>query len=193
VPFDRLSDALARADIVLASTGASRPIVTSEMLRHAIHARRGRSIFLIDTAVPRDVEPAAADLEDVFLYNIDDLQAVVEKSLALRQSEVERVEAVVEKEVHRFLVWLRTQEVGPTIAALKQRAETISDSELTRLRSRLGHLSTEDFQAFEATLRGVANKLLHRPIVHLRGAAASGNGYHEMEAIRAIFGLDIEG
>jgi glutamyl-tRNA reductase len=160
------------------------------MLRHAIHARRGRPIFLIDTAVPRDVEPAAADLEDLFLYNIDDLKAVVEKSLAVRQSEVERVEAIVEEEVHRFQVWLRTQQVGPTIAALQRRAEAIRQNEVERLKSRLGHLTTEDLQVIEATVRGVVNKLLHRPIIHLRDAAASGNGYHEVESVRTIFGLD---
>jgi glutamyl-tRNA reductase len=190
VPFDRLEDALARADIVVSSTGASRPILTCAMLRHAVHARRGRTIFLIDTAVPRDVEPSAGELDDVYLYNIDDLQAVVQKSLAVRQSEVERVEAIVEEEVRRFSVWLRTQEVGPTIAALQQRAEAIREGELERLRNRLSHLPAEDVKAVEATVRGVVNKLLHRPIVHLREAAASGNGYHEVESIRAMFGLD---
>jgi glutamyl-tRNA reductase len=192
VPFERLSEAVARADIVLSSTGASRPILTCDMLRHAVHARRGRPIFLIDTAVPRDVEPEAAGLQDVFLYNIDDLQSVVEKSLAVRQAEMERVEAIVEEEVQRFTVWLRTQEVGPTIRALQERAERIRAAELESLRGRLGHLSARDFQAVEATLRAAVNKLLHPPIIHLRAAAASGNGYHEVESIRTIFGLDEE-
>jgi glutamyl-tRNA reductase len=190
VPFDRLEDALSRADIVVTSTGASRPILTAAMLRHAVHARRGRTIFLIDTAVPRDVEPEAGELDDVYLYNIDDLQAVVEKSLSVRQSEVEQVEAIVEEEVRRFSVWLRTQEVGPTIAALQRRAEAIREGELERLRNRLSHLRADDVKVVEATVRGVVNKLLHQPIIHLREAAASGNGYHEVEAIRAIFGLD---
>jgi glutamyl-tRNA reductase len=190
VPFDRLPDALARSDIVLSSTGAPRPILTCAMLRQAVHARRGRPIFLIDTAVPRDVEPEAADLEDVFLYNIDDLMAVVEKSLAVRQSEVERVEAILEEEVQRFGAWLRTQEVGPTIAALQRQAEAIREAELARLRSRLSHLPAQDLQMIEAALRGCLNKLLHRPMVHLRSAAASGNGYHEVESARALFGLD---
>lgn len=190
VPFERLSDALARADIVLTSTGASRPVLTCDLLRHAMHARRGRPIFLIDTAVPRDVEPEAAELEDLFLYNIDDLQTVVDKSLAVRQSEVERVEAIVEEEVLRFSVWLRTQEVSPTIAALQRRAESIRDGELERLKSRLGHLSPSDMQAIEASVRGIMNKLLHRPIMHLREAAASGNGYQQVESVRALFGLE---
>src|SRR5207248_1717407 len=153
-------------------------------------ARRGRPIFLIDIAVPRDVEPEAADLDDLFLYNIDDLQAVVDKSLALRQSEVERVDAIVEEEVQRFPTWLRTQEVGPTISALQQHAELIRGREMEQLRARLSHLSPEEFGQVEATVRGVVNKLLHRPMVHLRAAAASGNGYHEVESVRALFGLD---
>jgi glutamyl-tRNA reductase len=192
VPFERLADALTRSDIVISSTGASRPVLTCAMLRQAVRARRGRPVFLIDTAVPRDVEPEAADLEDVFLYNIDDLQAVVAKSLAVRQSEVDRVEGIVEEEVRRFGIWLRTQEVGPTIAALQRRAEQIREGELERLRSRLAHLGPDEFGLVEATVRGVVNKLLHRPIVHLREAASAGNGYHEVEAIRTIFGLDGE-
>jgi glutamyl-tRNA reductase len=190
VPFEHLPEALGRADIVLTSTGAPRPILTCGMLRQAVHARRGRPIFLIDTAVPRDVEPEAADLEDVFLYNIDDLQAVVDKSLAVRQAEVERVEAIVEEEVHRFTVWLRTLEVGPTITALQRRSEMIRAGELEQLRSRLSHLSPQDIQAVESALRATANKLLHPPIMYLRSAAESGNGHHEVESIRAIFGLD---
>jgi len=190
IPFERLSDALARADMVISSTGAQRPILTRAMLRQTVHARRGKPIFLIDIAVPRDVEPEAADLDDLFLYNIDDLQAVVEKSLALRQSEVERVDAIVEEEVHRFLVWLRTQEVGPTISALQRHAEMISAREMDQLRARLAHLSTDEFQHVEAAVRSVVKKLLHQPMVHLRSAAASGNGYHEVESVRAMFGLD---
>jgi glutamyl-tRNA reductase len=190
VPFERLAEALPRADIVLSSTGASRPILTCDMLRRALHARRGRPIYLIDTAVPRDVEPAAAKLENLFLYNIDDLQSVVEKSLAVRQAEVARAEAIVAEEVERFSAWLRTHELRPTITALQRRAEVIRAGELERLRARLSHLSAEDFQAVEAALRSTVNKLLHPPMAHLRAAAASGNGHQEVESIRTLFGLD---
>jgi glutamyl-tRNA reductase len=160
------------------------------MLRHAVHARRGRPIFLIDTAVPRDVEPAAADLEDVFLHNIDDLQSVVDNCLAVRQGAVERAEGIVKEEVERFSAWLRTQEVRPTITALQRRAESIRADEMERLRARLSHLPPQDFQAVEAALRATVNKLLHPPMAHLRAAAADGNGHQEVEAIRTLFGLD---
>jgi glutamyl-tRNA reductase len=190
VPFEQLADALPRADIVLSSTGASRPILTCDLLRPAVHARRGRPLFLIDMAVPRDVEPAAAALEDLFLHDIDDLQSVVDKCLAVRQADVERAEAIVEEEVQRFSAWLRTQAVRPTIAALQRRAESIRAGELERLRSRLSHLSAQDFQAVEAALRATVNKLLHPPMAHLRAAAACGNGHQEVESIRSVFGLD---
>src|SRR5690242_6108299 len=108
--------------MVLCSTGASRPILTCDMLRQAVHALRGRRILVIDTAVPRDVEPAAAAREDVFLHNIDDLQSVVNNCLAVRQREVELAEAIVAEEVQRFSAWLRTHEVRPTITALQRRA-----------------------------------------------------------------------
>jgi len=190
VPLSGFAAALASADIVISSTGAPQPILRREEVQAAMRQRRGRPIFLIDIAVPRDVDPEAADLDDLFLYNIDDLQAVVDKSLALRQSEVERVDVLVEEEVERFLAWLRTQEVGPTITALQQHAERIRTREMELLRERLGQLSPEEFQQIESSVRGVVNKLLHHPMVHLRTAAASGNGYHEIESIRAIFGLD---
>jgi glutamyl-tRNA reductase len=165
------------------------PVLTRELLRPVMRTRRGRPIFLIDIAVPRDIEPAAGDLDNVFLYNIDDLQQVVHKNLALRQSEVERVEGIIEEEVRRFQGWLRGLEVGPTIAELQQEMESIRLAELERLGGRLSHLSERDRAVVEALVRGVVNKIIRRPILHLRDAAASGNGYHEVEAVRAIFGL----
>src|SRR5207302_548638 len=100
--LDRLADGLKQADIVISTTGSMHPVITRDLLRPVMHSRRGRPIFLIDIAVPRDIETAAGDLENVFLYNIDDLQEVVHKNLAVRQSEVERVERIIEEEVVRF-------------------------------------------------------------------------------------------
>ena len=118
---------------MISSTGSLHPILTRELLRPVMHARRGRPIFLIDIAVPRDIETTAGDLENVFLYNIDDLQEVVHKNLAVRQTEVEKVEAIIEEEVRRFQAWLRGLEVGPTIAELQQEVERIRSAEMERL------------------------------------------------------------
>lgn len=190
LPYDRFGEALVRADIVITSTGAPHPIVTTAHLRQALRARRGRPLFLIDIAVPRDVEPEAGDLDDVYLYNIDDLQQVVEKNLAGRQSEVQRVEELIEEDLDRFRRWLRGLEVGPTIRQLQELAERIVEGERTRVGGRLSHLSDRDREVVETLVRGVVNKLQRPVIMHLKSAAHSGNGYHEVEHVRAIFGLD---
>jgi glutamyl-tRNA reductase len=189
VPFEQAPAALAQADIVICSTGAPHPIVGREQVQAAMRARRGRPIFLIDIAVPRDVAPEVGHLDDVFLYNIDDLQAVVQRSLEVRRSEAEKVEAIVEEEVLRFQGWLRARAIGPTIAELKEHAETIVQGELERAAGKLGALPEPDRQAVEALVRRVTRRLLHFPIVHLRDAAQSGNGYHEVNAVRSIFRL----
>lgn len=190
VPFEELPQALAKADIVIASTGAPHAVILQEDMKRVMRARRGRPIFLIDIAVPRDVEPAIGEMDDVYLYNVDDLQAVVEKNLVGRQQEATRVEAIVEEELKRFQQWLRTLEVGPTIRELQQMSDEIVQSEWARVGGRLSHLSERDRDMVDTLVRGVVNKLLRPPILHLKDAAASGNGYHEVENVRAIFGLN---
>jgi glutamyl-tRNA reductase len=190
VPFERLSDGLVRADIVVLSTGAPQAVVTAEPLRRVMRARRGRPIFLIDIAVPRDVEAAAGEIEDVYLYNIDDLQEVVEKNLAGRQAEITRVEALLEEDLDRFRAWMRGLEVAPTIQQLQQLYQGVANAELERLGGRLSHLSDRDRDVVDALVRGVVNKLLRPPIMHLKEAANSGNGYHEVESVRRIFRLE---
>lgn len=192
VPYDRMPEALVRADIVISSTGAPHPIITSAHLRLAMRARRGRPLFLIDIAVPRDVEPEAEGLDDVYLYNIDDLQKVVEKSLAGRQAEASRVEELIEEDCRKFQGWLRGLEVGPTIRQLQEMAGQIVEAEFTRVGGRLSHLNQRDRDVVDTLVRGVVNKLLRPPIMRLKDAAASGNGYHEVEHVRAIFGLNRE-
>ncbi len=193
IPFDRLADGLAQADIVITSTGAAAPIISTAMVRLGQRGRRGRPLFVIDIAVPRDVEASVGELDDVYLYNIDDLQAVIAKSLAGREAEAERVEAIVEEEKDRYLAWQRGLKVGPTIKQLQHLADEIIMGETQRLGGKLSHLSERDRDVVDAMVRGVVNKLMRRPILHLREAANSGNGHHQVEHIRAIFDLAEEG
>jgi len=190
IPFEELGNGLAGADIVIASTGAPHAVVTVDLMKRAMRARRGRPIFLIDIAVPRDVEPPVGELDDVYLYNVDDLQAVVEKNLVGRQQEATRVDTIVEEELKRFQQWLRTLEVGPTIRELQELSKATVNAEWARVGGRLSHLSERDRDVIDTFVRGVVNKLLRPPILHLKDAAASGNGYHEVENVRAIFGLN---
>jgi glutamyl-tRNA reductase len=188
--FEDLPHALLHADIVISSTGAPNAILRRETVRQAMRQRRGRPLFLIDIAVPRDVEPNVGELDDVFLYNIDDLHAVVDKNLAVRQSEVERVEGIIEDEVARFQGWTRGLAVAPTIGDLQRKAESIAQAELSRLGGKLSHLSDRDRDVVATLVHGVVNKVLRDPILHLREAASSGDGHDTVEVIRAAFALD---
>jgi len=189
IPFEGLAGALERADMALSSTGAPQPIISREQVQAARKRRRGRPLFLIDLAVPRDVEPTVNELDDVYLYNIDDLQAVVERNLADRQEEAVAAEPLVEEEVARFQAWLRMLEVGPTIGELQAWADSVEEGEWERLSGRLSHLSERDRKQVAALLRGLKNKLLRAPILHLKRAAQTGNGYGEVAHIREVFSL----
>ncbi len=162
-------------------------------MRRAARARRGRPLFLIDIAVPRDVEPEAGSLENVFLYNIDDLQALVASNLERRRQEIARVEAIVDEELGRFVHWGAAREVAPTIAALRERAEAIRAAELARVAPRLNDLTEREWEAVAALTRGIVNKLLHDPVVRLKlqaGAAGAGRDYSRI--VRDLFALDGE-
>ena len=135
--MDRARPALAAADIVVTATGAAEPVLTRARVEEAMRPRRSRPLFIIDIAVPRDVDPAAGGLDQVFLYNIDDLQTIVKENLARRTAEVERAEAIVREEVDRFGTWMQSREVVPTVVALRQRFEPIRQAELQRLEPKL--------------------------------------------------------
>jgi glutamyl-tRNA reductase len=185
-----LADLAARvgeADIVVSSTSAPGFVVTVEQ----VPARKGRPLFLIDLAVPRDVEPAVAEREDVYLYDIDDLEAVVSESLSGRRREAERAEAIVAQEAARFRDWQASLDVVPAIASLREWAEGVRSGEVAKAESRLGRLSESERQTVESLTTQIVNKLLHLPIVRLKQAAATeGPGY--VEAARHLFGLSEE-
>jgi len=183
-PFDRLGAELDQADVVVSSTSSSEPI----MSRDQVPDRKGRPLFVIDLAVPRDVDPGLAQLVDCYLYDIDDLQAVVRESLSGRRREAERAEAIVEHEAERFREWQSTLRVVPAIASLRERAESIRSGELAKAESRLEGLSESERRTVESLTTQIVNKLLHVPIVRLKqAAAAEGSGY--VEVARDLFGL----
>jgi glutamyl-tRNA reductase len=190
VAFEDLPYALSRADIIISSTGAPHAVLRRDVVRQAMRRRRGRPLFLIDIAVPRDVEPEVGELDDVFLYDIDDLRAVIDRNLAVRQSEVERVEAIIEEELARFQGWLYGRTVAPTVGDLQRKVEAIAQAELTRLGGKLSRLSDRDRDVVGTLVHRVIHKVLRDPILHLREAAASGNGHDSIEVIRAAFALD---
>jgi len=187
VPFDRIGEELERADVVISSTSAPGQVLSREQ----IPARKGRPLFLIDLAVPRDVDRAVAELDGCYLYDIDDLEAVVSESLSGRRREATRAEAIVAHEAERFRDWQTSLDVVPAIASIRERAERIRSGELAKAESRLGGLSESERQTVESLTTQIVNKLLHVPIVRLKQAAATeGGGY--VEVARHLFGLGEE-
>jgi glutamyl-tRNA reductase len=175
VAFDQLYEAASEADIVISSTGAPHPIFRREHGQAFMQRRRNRPMFFIDIAVPRDVDPAMNKLEGIFVYDIDDLQAVAAAHMAERSREASDAETLIAGEVARFEQRQRTVNVTPAIVALQRQAEEIRQAELRRVQARLGTLSAEQAAAVEALTRGLVNKLLHPPMQALKQAAREGD------------------
>ena len=192
VPLERIPDELTEADVVVSSTGSAGFLVTKGMVESVLRERRGRPLFLIDLAVPRDLDPAIHELRGCYVYDIDDLEAVVSESLSGRRGEAAHAEALVEEEAERFDAWQSSLGVVPAITSLRARAEEIRSRELTRAEARLGRLSERERQAVESVTTQIVNKLLHLPTVRLKEAAAGANGGEYAEALRHLFGLDVD-
>ena len=175
VAFDRLYEAASEADIVISSTGAPHPIFRREHGQAFMQRRRNRPMFFIDIAVPRDVDPAMNKLEGIFVYDIDDLQAVAAAHMAERSREASDAETLIAGEVARFEQRQRTVNVAPAIVALQRQAEEIRQTELHRVQARLGALSADQAAAVEALTRGLVNKFLHPPMQALKQAAREGD------------------
>jgi glutamyl-tRNA reductase len=180
---------LERADVVVSSTSAPGFVVSKEDVAGALKARRGRPLFLIDLAVPRDLDPAIHDLEGCYLYDIDDLEAVVAESLSGRRQEAERAEGIVAVEADNFRSWQASLDVVPAIASLHARAEQIRTAELARVEGRLSTLSEAERSAVEAVTAQIVNKLLHLPTVRMKQAAVTADGVLYAHAVRHLFGL----
>lgn len=188
-PWNDLEGALARADIVITSTGAREPILGLALLQRVQKARRRRQLLVIDIAVPRDVDPAADDLEGINVWDIDDLQKAVDQNLEGRRQEADRAEAVVEEEVARCLAARRGNAVGPTITALRLRSIGIARAEAEKTISGLPGLDDRAKRALSMMAEAIVNKLLHAPQVALKKSASSEEGESLLAAAHALFDL----
>jgi glutamyl-tRNA reductase len=187
--YSRFLAILPEVDILITSSGAPHYVVTREEMQRVISARRNRPMFLIDIAVPRNVEPTVNEVDNVFLYDIDDLQEVVNANLRERNKEAERAEELVTEEVERMMARIKVQEVAPTIVSLQEQLEQIRASEIERLRRKFGALTLEQEEALESLTRGIVNKIAHGPISELRRQAGQPDGVHIIHAIRQVFHL----
>ena len=187
-PFEALRTELARADIVISGTGAPGIVIRREDVEAAQATRRGRPLFLIDIAVPRDVAEDVGKVSGVFLYDLDDIKTVAEANLRERKKEAAGAEAILEQEIREFLEWRRSLEVVPLLVELRRRADEIRKTEIEKARRRLGPLTPEQESALEAATTAIVNKLLHGPTVQLKEMAGNGQPEH-VGFIRKLFGL----
>ncbi len=189
--FTELFDSLVEADVVISSTKAPRAIITTELMQSVMEKRAGRSLLLIDIALPRDVDPVVAQLPGVHLYNLDDLQLEVERGIHLRMQEIEHVRAIIVEEVNAFERWLASLSVVDTISDLRQHADALRRQELARtMRQLAATLSEHEVAALQELTTRLMNKLLHIPTLRLKDAAADGQGHVYAEAMRYLFGLE---
>jgi glutamyl-tRNA reductase len=189
VPFEDLTDCLAEADIVISSTGSTNFILRKEHIQRAMVIRKNKPMFLIDIAVPRDVDPQVNQIDNIFLYDIDDLNNVADANRKEREKEAVRAEEIVEREADQFWNRLKTLDIAPTIREIQERIDALRDIELQRALKRLGPLNAEQKEALESLTMSLTNKLTQSSFAELRQLANQPDGFEKIELIRKLFRL----
>jgi len=192
IEFPNFRDSLPDVDILLASSGSPDYLVTFEVVKAAIGKRRNRPMFLIDIAVPRNIEPGVQELDNVFLYDIDDLGKVVDANLRGRNEVAAAAEEIIREEVDRMMLRLKGREVAPTIVSIQEQLEAWRQGEIERQRNKLGQLTPQQEEALDAITRGIINKIAHGPITELRRQANDPSSIHLLGLIRRLFRLGAE-
>lgn len=186
VDMDQITNHLSKADIVICSTGATDYVITKEMARKALDARRNRPTFFIDISVPRNIDPSIADIGNLFVFDIDDLEAVIASNIREREREAERAELIVESELMQFQQTLRALDIGPEIGALREKMQDMARAELARQRHRLGALTQEQERAIESLLISTVNKISH-PVMRRMRRSYSINDEDDITLWRNLF------
>ena len=186
--MEELQTLVARADVVISATGADQPILDVELFRRARERNSDQPVFVLDLGAPRDVSPAVADIDDnVFLYDVDDLQATCARNRKLRTREIEQALEIIDEESERFMQEVYHRATGPIVKRLREQWIEVSDQELERLRTKLGHLEEEDMGQVEQTVKRIVNKLLHPPLETLRDEARDGTPHGLLDAMKRLF------
>ncbi len=193
VYFNELFDHMTDTDIVISATSATHYVIGKADMQRVMERRGGKKIFVIDIAVPRDVEPSVREVEGVELYDIDDLNNVVDQNLAHRKKEAVKAEKIIEKEISEFWKWLSTQFVTPTVAALKKRGEEIRQKEMNRAYNRLGNITEREKKIISSMTNSIVNQLLHDPVMQLKAYALTKQGHLYTEILQNLFNLEISG
>lgn len=192
VHFDELPQWLALADIVISCTAANHYVIKYEAVAPVLQEKVGKKTFMIDIAVPRDIDPRVGTIEGVHLYDIDDLEKVVDANLLQRKKAAREAERVLEQELKEFNDWLDTLYVIPVIKALKERGEAIKRAEVARALNRLGKVSSRQEKVINALASSIVNQLLHFPIINLKEASLTNQGHLYAEITKKLFELELE-
>ncbi|MCL2379602.1 MAG: glutamyl-tRNA reductase [Coriobacteriia bacterium] len=191
VDFDQRYEVLKQVDIVVSATAATEYVVTKDELASVV-SRRRNPLFFIDIAVPRDIDPTCADFRNVYVYDVDALDGIVESNLAERMVEAAKAEVIIQEEIERFEKWLELMEVEPTIAAMREQAEALRQAEIQRARKHLGDLGQADLEAIDRLTQSIVNKMLHTPTSRLREASDGRKGVAVIETTRYLYDIDEE-
>jgi glutamyl-tRNA reductase len=192
IPFSELLDALVRADIVISSTGSPDFIVRKEEVAGILKKRKNNPLFFIDIAVPRDIDPQVHTVDNVYLYDIDDLQEVAESNIKDRQREASRAEVIVASEVEKFCRWYQSLEVVPTIVLLQEKMEALRKKELDKTLAALPHFSEEKRRAMEAFSEAIVKKIIHGPIAFLKETSNDSEAERYIDVVKKLFKLGEE-
>ncbi|MBU2498539.1 MAG: glutamyl-tRNA reductase, partial [Proteobacteria bacterium] len=188
--FEELEAQLLEVDIVVSSTASKEYVITYDQVKGSLRKRRNRPLFLIDIAVPRDIEPRVNELGNVYLYDIDDLRGIIQLNMAQRRQEAIKAERIVEEEVLKFEKWLKTLEVVPTIVSLKEKAEAIRQAEIRRSLNAFGGFSPAQLKVLETLTLSITEKIIHDPILTLKRKSDRSTRDSYLDMTRKLFNLD---
>jgi glutamyl-tRNA reductase len=190
IPFEKFQKMLLKSDIILSCTASQNYILEYDDIKNAMKLRKNKTMFLIDIAVPRDIDPKVNNIDNVYLYDIDDLQDVVDRNIEIRMSEMEKAEAIIEREVNQFFSWLNILNITPTIKALQQKAENIRMIELDKTLSKLKNINEKEKRSIDLMTKAIVKKLLHDPISELKRESSHEYTVNIHEATKKLFGLN---
>jgi glutamyl-tRNA reductase len=190
IRFEEVPDYLGKVDIIISSTGAQDVVVRKPQVKAVMRQRRNRPIFFIDIAVPRDIDPEINSLNNVYVYDIDDLKGVIDENIEDRNREAVKAERIIDEAVIHFRQWFQNLGAVPTIKALRRKVNTLARQEVQKTMQHLGHLSAADQQAIERMTHALVNKILHDPTQFLKSNGCQGDRTESLDTARKLFGLD---
>ncbi len=189
INYEKLDEYLPQADIIISSTASPRHVIHTEHIKNAIKARRGNPMLLIDIAFPRDIDPEIAKIDNVYLYDINDLNKVANSNAEERKKDIPKCVTIIDKEVSKYMAWVEELKIGPAISQLRNHFHEIGEQELERLRPKLGDIAHDEWEHIVYSMQRTLNKILHKPAKVGKEKAKNGGGFQYVETIKHLFGI----